>query len=353
MMRVASARPIGPESGNIIWSDNKVTTASLDSGLQNVSATNIQFSLVKEALRTVEFRAPQRDEREEKKVIKMMATHDSLEHFMTRPLLSQGSLLGLTIPMPFSHVKMSPLEKRLYEVLAVRYLYPEVRFIHALSQRMANKMASDGFLISRQRRVSAQEVCFEAKNYTEKCLYENALRPVIKEIVEEVNREYEGDLSSGAIYEQTLALIEKGGASSVVYWEAYSIEAAESYEMSKSLGELLISCVNYPRRFFSWQLIGIGRCDRAIKDELVQSGVRSEVVIDTIVKNVVMNSFSPLQKALVSLSEDILNRGVFCFSDDCIERKVLSRVNEWSFASELSSEERKRLSKAIATWWVE
>lgn len=353
MMRVASARPIGPESGNIIWGSSTQVLTNSQSGIHPAKAANIQFTVVQEALKSIEFKVPERDINEQNKVVKFMGAHDSLEHFMTRPLLSQGSLLGLTIPRPLDHLKMSPLDMRLYEVLAVRYLYPEVRFIHAISQKMASKMASDGFLISRNERLLSQEECFADKNFTESCLYEKALKPVVSQIIEEVNTEHESDLVADVIYEQTLALIEKGGSNSVVYWEAYAIEAAESYEKTKTLGEMLLTCVNYPRRFFSWQLIGIGRCDRALKDELAQKGIRSEKIVSAVINNVVMNRFSPLQKALVSLSEDVLDRGIFCFSEECVEKKIRKRLDEWSMAGELTSEEKLKLTKALSIWWVD
>lgn len=347
MVRVVSARPLGPESGNIIWSDETPSHA-----VQKLSVTigDVEFSAIGHALKDLEFQAPRRNEAEQDRIQEIIAIHDSLEHLIARPMLSQGNSLGLSVPRP--NFEFNSLEKRLYEVLAVRYLYPEVRLIHALSQILAQKLGRDGFLIGREERLELQKDCFAQNQFSEECLYENGFKPLILNAVESVNNEHEASLKPEGIYQQVLGLLEKGGQQSVVYWDAFAADAAGVYAEKQSIGDLLVSCVSYPRRFFAWQLVGPGRCDEAIKERLAKEGVKSKVLVSEIL-NRIMNPFSELQMALVSLSEEILNRGVLCFSDACVERKIDERISQWSYASELSASEKKALVKALAMWWLE
>ncbi len=351
MVRVVLARPLGPEAGNVMFSDGALSTMSAK--IQSLADEAIHFSEVQGALAKLEYRPTRGDENEQKRFIELMARHDSLEHFITRPMLSRGNLLGLSVPSPRTFKReFNSLEERLYEVLAIRYLYPEVRLIHGLSQRLANKLGRDSYILNRSQRLSAQKSCFSQDNYSEKCLYENGLKPVILAAVAAMNEEHDAKISGKAVYEEVLALIEKGGDESVVYKSAFVTDAANDYIEKVRLPETLMTCVNYPRSFFTWQLVSAGRCDVALEEELEQKGIQSEKVRAKIIRNLT-NGFSPLQLALVSLSEEVLNRGVFCMSDSCVVRKLRDRLNEWSSSHHFNSRELDELSEVLATWWQE
>lgn len=319
------------------------------------------FSKIQQALNKIQLVSISDDQREHQRVFGLLKTFSSLEELMRGSLtLSWGSPLGrLGWSLPPTQISLGPKDESVFKALAIRYLYPEVRLVEALSEGLMQRVQKHGFVISRQQRVVAQNECLIQSDYTLDCVLNLSLKPVAAQLSEMVSQELGSTLPPQQLATELKSLIEQGGAQSALYVDAFVTSQSQQFLKSISTHELMMACLDGSESFFAWQIIGKRFCG-TLFDERVFSNRESSVnkiTIDPevaqVVKDDLFNPFSELQILMVSLSEEVLNRGVLCRTASCKQRKVFGRLQEWTYKGRFTTKQKRDLAKAITKNWLE
>ena len=315
------------------------------------------FAKIDRALKALTHIETENDHREHQKVLQLLDKFSSLEELMRGSLTVKFSPLrnlGWSLPAP--EVNLEGKDKLVFEAIATRYLYPEVRLVEAISEAINDKVNNYGFVVSKSQRKAAQEICRSQKDLTESCLLKHAIELVSKDISEQVALDYQSEIPAPMLSEALLHLIDKGGATSVYYRDAFYGEVSSDFLKTKSTFSLIEVCLTVGESFFAWELVGEKHCSKALEKYLsdeAQVGVKLDSQVQAKVIKEFFNPFSEFQILMVSLSEDILNRGVLCYSQSCKRRKVLERLSEWSYANRFSNSQKRRLATLISKNWLE
>ena len=313
------------------------------------------FSRIDLALEYVERVSTNNDEEEHVKVLSLIDKFSSLEELMRGSLIISFRPQGaLKWSLPAPEVNLSNKDRLVFQALATRYLYPEVRLVEALSVAIDNRVQEIGFLIGRQERKAAQKLCLEQKTMTEDCVLTEALKDVAKELSETVANEHDSQLPAEQLAQALKQLIEKSQSQSAFYREAFYGDTAKLFFDRVSAKSLVKVCLDYPQNFFAWELIGKKRCGKAIESHL-KKGVpfKVDAAVGELIVKELSNPFSEFQMMMVSLSEEVLNRGVFCYKSSCVERKLIERLNEWSFGSRFNGLEKTQMAVTLSKYWLE
>jgi hypothetical protein len=332
MVRVVSAVPMT----NQLTTDSAIT---IDRGLG-------LFSGLKTALEGIPMRVISGDRQENLKVLSILKSYDSFEEFL------RGPIPKTVFNIPRSKVPLNKFEYQVYRVLAVQYLHPEYRLVFELSHLVNEQVAAGGWFISHFERGKAQDHCFKKNDFSEDCLLNIAFTPVIKEFVEKVNLKYASQLDLEDVTKEVLRLTKKKKSNSLYYREGFIADGAHFYQNKFSSGFHISLCISHPVSFRTWELIGSNRCEKVFKKHFEEQLIMDEAVQSRVLKYL-FDPYSYYQLAMVSLTEDVLNRGLICYSNDCVRRKISERIEEWNYRSLLNNAQRRRIIYKISILWLE
>lgn len=314
------------------------------------------FTRIDLALKTIPVISITDESEEHDRVFALLDKFSSLEELMrgSLALIWNSSLgdLGWSLPRP--EITLSTKDRFVFNAIATRYLYPEVRLVEALSGLVSDRVERNGFLISRSEREAAQEQCQQQKDYTIKCVLKISVKAVAEEFSADLNKDYGSSLPAIKLERKLRQLIARGGSQSALYRDAFVADTTRNLVKLNRPFDLMMSCFDNVKGFFNWQIVGKRLCGPVI-EEKYQSA--SDLVVDPEVAQVIINDifnpFSRFQIYMVSLSEEVLNRGVFCRTQSCKERKLHERLDEWSYAGSFSKEQKRQLAKTMASKWLE
>lgn len=332
MVRVVSAVP--------------TSSAFPASDLQSVDQGLKLFSSVRLALSDIPTRQITGDARESRSVLSIIKSYGSFEEIIRGPIPKDT----LIIPEPL--IPLTGLEQEVYRVLAVQYLYPEYRLVFEIGRLIHERVRKNGWFIDQVERAKAQDYCFKRKNLSQSCLLEQAFNPAIEAIIDSVNELYNAGLESKMVRKEIVNLINRKGADSVYFREGFIADGAHYYQAKYNTGFHISLCLTYPKRFYAWELVGRARCEGAFKSHFEEKFSMDKSIQIRVLKHL-FDPYSYFQLSMVSLSEEVLDRGVLCYNRSCVNRKITERMNEWTYRDLLDSAELRRVIHKISELWRE
>lgn len=284
------------------------------------------------------------------KVSLLISQYPTFESFLRGPLRFQN----LTIPEP--KVSLTPKERRVYEVLAQATLYPETKALSEIIEAFRTKVESDGHIINLSERAPLQRECFKVGDYSLRCLYERAVEPKVQQLV---GQSLGGEFSPhnqaiDIVSKEILKLILKRSSFLVMNHDSVMADSSHHWVARQSQVKLLLKCIQYPESFYVHELISQTRCRKALEEHLVKSSLEKKAQSEII--EILFNPYGPFKRLVMSLSEELLNKGVLCFSTDsysCKYKRLNKRFDDWSQRGLFNSRERLLLIQGLSKNWIE
>jgi hypothetical protein len=283
------------------------------------------------------------------KVKELLGTYSTFESFLRGPVRAGA----LSVPRPV--IPLTAKERRVYDVLAQKRMYPEVKVLSEIIEMFREEVKSQDYLLSLKERGSAQKECFAQGDYSYECTLKVGLEDKVTHLITTVifkgSQDHQG---LDSIKDGIMSLILKKVSPTVASKEAFLSDSAHHWLSRRTLGEYLVSCVTLPKSFQTYELIGSSRCRESIGNLIEEEGLEPEAKRD--VFSTLFNPYGVFKLMLASLSETVLDKGIFCFSDNdqtCRRRKVRKRLEEWPYLKELTERQRETLIRSISLYWLE
>lgn len=280
------------------------------------------------------------------KVVGLLKSYPTFEAFLRGPVRAEN----LGVPRPI--LPLSPRERVVYNILAQKRLYPEVRTLSEVIEVFRDEIENQDYLLSLKERGEAQKKCFARSDYSFECTLTAGLEDKVSELVSlglKGNTQHRG---KEAISRALMNLILSKESPTVTSKEAFLSDSAHHWLNKRTVGDYLLLCIDHPKTFKTYELMGRTRCQEALGSLLEKEGVEEEAKRD--VFSALFNPYGVFKLMLDSLSETVMKRNIYCFSDSdqvCRRRKIAKRIEDWPYQGELSSRQIDRLVKAIALYW--
>lgn len=272
-----------------------------------------------------------------------------LDHYEDFDAFRRGPLSTEILPVPMKAFDFDSFESSLYVVLAQKIIYPEFRILRVYAQKLYEEMGSSVRVFGNSQRKVAEEACFKRNSFTQHCVLAELFIGFNQMVIPQINEELSLSLDVDLMTDSILSLVRRSKTESLLNTEALIRSAALSLYDEYQTSEMVLKCLSQGKRFQNYEITARNFCLPAfekIKDEVLVDKLVFEKFLD-----LAYNPYSSFQIVMSSLSEEVLTDKMFCFRATCREKKISSRLADWSQADKFSSEQRRELKKSILQFW--
>lgn len=321
-------------------------SAPLNNGLQQKDFDSLNYGRVQRAVEYISI-STIGDEKSLLlgKVVRLINSYDSFAQFL------RGTPFSNELIVPKPTVTMSPRELKLYNSMARKRLYPEVRVVDSLRKSFIRlKKRKKDFLLKGSEIKKAQDECFEEKDYTYNCTLKKGLEESIYKIVSDTLKDEFNQEDYRKISKTFENVIIRNSGATVINSHAFERDVINHWTDNNSIGQLIVECITLSDSFSSY----LGSLEKQCKNFL-----EVEINNERMDENLKVKIYNDIELSFVygiqTFHEEVLEKKLgWCFSRKkyrCKRNRISSRLEEWPHYDEISPNDINKLVNYLMENW--